>query len=496
MLSLCKSLFDDFNNQKIRYCHWKSNEHLSEGLDGKTDLDVLFDKADYFRIIDILNKYKFKKFNTISYLKYSAIDDYIGYDEETGRMIHLHLHFQLVLGKKFIKEYQLPFEEYIFRNVKLDVNNDIFVIDENIEMILLIVRFIMKHPNKIYFFGSNNLFNNEYLIEFNWLLSRIDLDEIKRHSINLFDETLASLIINFLKNQYDIYKFRELRRGVKVRIRMYTSENKFFSFFKYYLYKGMAIYNCIRAKKLKMPYPYRRTIPEGGKIIVFLGVDGAGKSTLMKETVKWLKWKLDLYNVYFGSGDGKSSLLRYPLLLITKIAKRNKKNDNIKFENNSENEIVKESTKKNILYKIFKLIWAISLAIEKRSKLRKVWRAKSKGLYVICDRYPQINTMGYNDGPLLSELSKSKNYLARKLSKWEYSIYSQCMQIAPDILIKLVISEEVSVKRKNDTPLNMIRKKITAVSNIEYADNTKVYTVNTEGSIEDSMKIIKKIIWE
>lgn len=40
MLEVCKQLFYQWNESDVRYCHWKSNEHLMEGLDGKTDLDV------------------------------------------------------------------------------------------------------------------------------------------------------------------------------------------------------------------------------------------------------------------------------------------------------------------------------------------------------------------------------------------------------------------------------------------------------------------------
>ena len=40
MLEACKLLFNLWNDQGIRYCHWKSNEHLLEGLNGETDLDV------------------------------------------------------------------------------------------------------------------------------------------------------------------------------------------------------------------------------------------------------------------------------------------------------------------------------------------------------------------------------------------------------------------------------------------------------------------------
>ena len=36
MLKICKTLFTKLNDAGIKYCHWKSNEHLEAGLAGET----------------------------------------------------------------------------------------------------------------------------------------------------------------------------------------------------------------------------------------------------------------------------------------------------------------------------------------------------------------------------------------------------------------------------------------------------------------------------
>ena len=53
-------------------------------------------------------------------------------------------------------------------------------------------------------------------------------------------------------------------------------------------------------------------------------------------------------------------------------------------------------------------IWAVVLAWEKRAKLRRAVRARNRGMIVICDRFPQTQVMGYNDGPLLAPWRESK----------------------------------------------------------------------------------------
>ena len=53
------------------------------------------------------------------------------------------------------------------------------------------------------------------------------------------------------------------------------------------------------------------------------------------------------------------------------------------------------------LYSILVTIWATVLAIEKRNKLLSAHRGADRGLFVLTDRYPQDEILGFNDGPCL-----------------------------------------------------------------------------------------------
>ena len=52
-----------------------------------------------------------------------------------------------------------------------------------------------------------------------------------------------------------------------------------------------------------------------------------------------------------------------------------------------------------------RVVWALALAVEKRSKMRRARRARNRGMLVLCDRYPQTKILGFNDGPLLAGLA-------------------------------------------------------------------------------------------
>ena len=47
----------------IKYCHWKSNEHLIPAIKGDTDLDILFDNNQKKTVEKALYNAKFIRFN-------------------------------------------------------------------------------------------------------------------------------------------------------------------------------------------------------------------------------------------------------------------------------------------------------------------------------------------------------------------------------------------------------------------------------------------------
>src|SRR5690625_595400 len=100
---ISRDLIKQLNEKNIRYCHWKSNEHLIPGLQGKTDLDILVHKKDYPLLIEVMAILKIKRVQEAK-TKIPDMEDWLGFCEETGVLIHLHVHYSLITGKKNVKE--------------------------------------------------------------------------------------------------------------------------------------------------------------------------------------------------------------------------------------------------------------------------------------------------------------------------------------------------------------------------------------------------------
>ena len=488
MLYLSNLLFKHLNNSNIKYCHWKSNEHLLAGLRGDTDLDILVDRKSCTQLYTILNNLNFIRGKGRSYLSYTSIEDFIGFDKETGKLIHLHIHYELMIGKKFIKGLRLPWEKIIFdTTIENNTTYHTRTINPNIEIILLILRNVLKRHSLLK--KSELKFPNDEMVELEWLKEHIENLKIQEFSCNLINEDFAEKLIKFLKNN-----------NYKNNVNLYKSA---FYFFKkqfnlssvpinltYYFKKFQAAVSFINFKKLDKPIPYRRTLPQGGLVITFVGVDGSGKSTLIKIIKDWLSWKLDVSLIYFGSGDGKSSLLRLPIKIVAQFLANRRGN----IIERTEKEVHEKNS--GALKKIAKNIWAITLAMEKKAKLFKMLKARSKGLIVLTDRFPQTQTEGYNDGPLLGKWKTSKSKLKKKIADWEYNIYNLANYHSPDILIKLFIPAELAVLRKNDTPLFMLEKKIDVINKMEYGKNTLIIKIDSSKTVEKTELEIKQLIWQ
>jgi thymidylate kinase len=235
----------------------------------------------------------------------------------------------------------------------------------------------------------------------------------------------------------------------------------------------------------------QRINPRGGLAIAVIGADGSGKSTVIANLQSTFKKKLDVYSIYFGSGAGKVSWPRKFLSALKKAKSAKKKKQSAKTEQRV------SGKKKGYITNVYKCIQSLIVANEKRKNLKRMLLAKKKGMLVICDRYPQNQILGYNDGPMLQSFAVSSSPLFRMMAKKEAGIYKQFEETTPDIIFKLIAEAEVVEARKpGETPLEILKAKIEGVKQLNFPDSCEVITVNAEEPLEKVLFTIKKKIWE
>ena len=153
----------------------------------------------------------------------------------------------------------------------------------------------------------------------------------------------------------------------------------------------------------------------------------------------------------------------------------------------------KKVSLKSKMYSFAKIIWAVTLANEKKRKLHKMVKAKNNGLLVITDRYPQTIYPGCSDGPLLNKYQKSRGIL-KKISNWENKIYELAALNPPDLAVKLVVPTNVAIKRKPEMSEKEIKTKTEIINNLNiFGDSV---TIDTTKNLNITSSEIMEKIWK
>src|SRR5215216_6886032 len=136
---LCKAL----DLEGVIYCHWKSNAALARSARGDNDLDLLIRRHSLQRFTAILQRLGFKEAHVPSEREVSGIANYYGYDPAADRLVHVHAHYQLVLGDDMTKNYHLPIERpYLDSALQAGIFK---IAAPEFELIVFIIRMMLKH---------------------------------------------------------------------------------------------------------------------------------------------------------------------------------------------------------------------------------------------------------------------------------------------------------------------------------------------------------------
>jgi hypothetical protein len=136
-------------------------------------------------------------------------------------------------------------------------------------------------------------------------------------------------------------------------------------------------------------------------------------------------------------------------------------------------------------------VWAVAVALEKKSKLLAARRGADRGLIVLTDRYPQNELPSFNDGPLLGRLTRAPRWLRRL----EASAYALARRLPPDLVIKLQITAPTAEAREPAMEPSVIHERIDALRYLDFGAK-RVVTVSAEAPLAEVILRAKSEIWD
>ncbi len=485
--------FHQLEEQGVAYCHFKSNQHLGEALSGETDVDLLVDKNSADRCEIVLKQNGFKRFVSQPWVTYPGIEDWIGYDEEQGKIVHIHLHYQLLSGLKFVKEQHLPWEQLLLKTAERHPLYGVYVTNPHLELILLAVRISIKTSNwqllKAYL-GTTPLPKN-IIAEYEYLLEHADPRRVKDVAVRLFGRNDGMALCQWIMDK----KLSEptVIRAIRAMVKRHYREHQRYSGLNLYWVQLARFYKVAVSRlkrKLKLSGQKGKRPHKGGLIIALVGCDGSGKSTLSKALVETLSKKVDIQNVYLGSGDGRVSLSVSVAKSLWALFKRLRGKSGEKPKHGKREKKKYQAAWKNVADALF----AVLVANDRYRKLKKARQDKLNGWLIVTDRYPQNQFPGLNDGPYI-ELAGHETWLERWAARLEQKRFERFRQLQPDLVIKLSISVEVAFARKPVYSPDDIRQKVEIVEKLSFP-GAKVVTIDATQPLEQVKKQVTKVVWE
>ena len=493
--SVALSLLHELEREGVSYCHWKSNEHLVEGLRGETDLDILVARDHHTVAERVLARCGFKRFQATSLMAYPAIEDYIALDPERARLIHCHTHFRLVAGEQHLKGHRLPWEHVLLSRRIRDSETGVYRSDPDAEMLLLLVRLAFKlrwRDSLLAVFGRP-YFRGGYLREYAWLRERVNATACAELCRALVGERAVPAFRALLDGPVTLNSVRRFRASAKPTIGLFRSRTAVHGRLVRWMREIAWLVAGINKRRLRVPAPLRRTIPSGGLLVAFMGPDGSGKSTVTRTIARTFAAKVDVLLTYFGSGDGPTSLLRWPLRFAYRALER------VGLIHGGDGPRHRAPgaapRRRGALLSVARAVWALVLSLEKRRRLRTAWKARNRGLLVISDRYPQTQVLGFNDGPLLSHLASHRLAVLRALARWERVPYEWAERYPPDLVVKLVVSPETALRRKPDTGAAEVQRRVEVLRAFRYAPPTVVVEVDADQPLDDVIRDTAQAVW-
>ncbi len=502
MLNIARELFVSWNDKEIMYCHWKSNEHLVAGLDGETDLDVYILPKDRERAEGLLLACKYIKFVPQKGARYSMVDEWIGFDNETGKLVHVHLHYQIITGTKFNKEYIFPVDDVMIETRILDDENSVYVTSRELELIILYSRVCLKANDK-----KKISPNIDYVKEITYLKERLDWDSMEILCTSLCGTEGAFIFDLLKKDNLSCYEWFRLYKVIDKWLKPYKKAGVFTVWCKHNYYKYRNIFNAVVNKRMNAHRVTRKTLKNGGLSVCFLGADGCGKSTVSQEICKWLNWKIEANRFYLGSGDHYNGFLKRILRKGQKVSKSSdaKTIDYALIHENKEKEEKLHSNKKkpfikSILKYGFSILSALNLMKISKNASKQLIKADKymrKGGIALFDRFPQNQFEGLYDGPKIRcrMCTQSKSLLIRILANKEEKYILNAQKSQPNIVFKLLLPPEESIRRKPDHTIEEVAPKAEITPQLVF-ENSIIYDVDATQDYSHEILEIKRKIWE
>jgi thymidylate kinase len=474
-IALVRDLCAALDTEDVDYCHWKSNAFLDRSRSAENDLDLLIRRADSEVFSAILDRLDFKAAaNPSSALP--GVLDYYGYDKDADRLVHVHAHYQLIVGDDLTKSYRIPLENAFLASVTRE--RDFRVPPPELELILLVIRLGLKHLTWDALLARRGKVSAGARAELDFLGAHVDEDVLYR----LLEEHLPFV---------DRRTFMDCRRalaagagrwfGIRAGRRL-VADLKPCARRSRAADVGLKVWRRaagIVSRIAGRPAP-RKQLRAGGAVIAIVGADGAGKSTLVQTLSDWLGKNFGVRRMHLGRPAPSLATVVVTFLVRAKTAW-------LILARRAAGRGHPSSPPKP------RASLAVALARDRYLASRTARRIATNGGLVVCDRFP-VPQLTLMDAPRIERSfpAGDSRPLTRRMAALERRYYAAMP--AADVLIVLRVDPETAVARKPEEPPDFVRARWREIWDVDW-ESAGAHVVDAGRSPEEVLSEVKSLVW-
>lgn len=487
---LCRAL----EKERITYCHWKSNNALDRSATGDNDADLLVSRAYILRFTEILCRLGFKQAKTSVEKQMPGVQDYYGYAEEADRLVHVHAHYQLILGHDMTKNHRLPIEKPYLESA---VQGDLFKTPApEFEFIVFVIRMILKHATWDAILSREGILIKRERQELEYLSAHMNRDRVydllNQHlpyiDVELFDNCIKAL-------QPGCSTWTRIKTGQRLKSKLQANARHSLPV-DILLKLWRRGFLAIRRRIFRSSAKHR--LESGGAMIAIVGGDGAGKSTVVDGLHGWLSKDFDIIKMHLGKPAWSAiTILVRGILKIGQILGLYPLESTFR-------ETIEQRSLISSGYPF--LLREVCRARDRYLTLSKARRFAANGGLVILDRFPlpQIKLM---DGPQAERFIRQlmdgpqaklfmsphlNSPIAKFLVRIEESYYRRIEM--PELLLVLRVDPEIAVQRKTGDDATTVRERSKEISSVNWK-NTNAHVIDSSKPKVDVLTEVKALIW-